>query len=125
MNASPSAMNRTGKPLAPPAPVLPVLAEMAQHAQEAAQLLRTLGNEHRLLVLCTLSQGELSVGELNERVPLSQSALSQHLAVLREERLVTTRREAQTIYYRLNEGPALEIIKLLHGIYCCPDRSGG
>lgn len=94
------------------------LAEMAAHAEEAARLLRALANPHRLLVLCVLSEGELPVGELNERVPLSQSALSQHLAVLREDGLVTTRREAQTIHYRLAPGPAPALIRTLHRIYC-------
>jgi DNA-binding transcriptional ArsR family regulator len=65
-----------------------------------------------------LSEGELSVGQLNELVPLSQSALSQHLAMLRREGLVETRREAQTIYYSLASGPAHKVIDLLHDIYC-------
>ncbi|MEQ1438979.1 metalloregulator ArsR/SmtB family transcription factor [Fontimonas sp. SYSU GA230001] len=94
-------------------------AEMVEHAGEAAQLLKALANEHRLMILCALSAGELSVGALNARVPLSQSALSQHLAVLREDGLVTTRREAQTIYYAAAEGAALEIIRVLHRRYCC------
>lgn len=91
---------------------------MAAHAQEAARLLRSLGNAHRLMVLCLLSAGELSVGALNERLPLSQSALSQHLAVLRDEGLVSTRREGQTIYYRVPEGPALQILQVLQNAYC-------
>lgn len=94
-------------------------AQMAEHASEAARLLKTIGNEHRLMILCALSEGELSVGALNDRVPLSQSALSQHLAVLREDGLVSTRREAQTIYYQAAKGPALEVIRVLHRLYCC------
>ena len=94
------------------------LAAMAAHAEDAARLLRALANPHRLLVLCVLSEGELAVGELNRRVPLSQSALSQHLAVLREDGLVTTRREAQAIHYRLAPGPALTLIRTLHRLYC-------
>ena len=96
----------------------PSLAAMASHADEAARLLRALANPHRLLVLCVLSEGELAVGELNARVELSQSALSQHLAVLREDGLVATRREGQTILYRLNPGPAPAIIRTLHDLYC-------
>ncbi len=92
---------------------------MAQHAGRAAHLLKTLGNEHRLMILCALSEGETSVRVLNERVPLSQSALSQHLAVLREDGLVQTRREAQTIYYSVIEGPALQVVRLVHDLYCC------
>ena len=99
---------------------LPDLSVMEDHAGEAARLLRSLGNPHRLLVLCMLSGGEMSVGALNESLPLSQSALSQHLAVLREEGLVGTRREGQTIYYSVPDGPALRILEVLHGTYCVP-----
>lgn len=96
-------------------------ASMRRHAGSAAGLMRSLANPHRLLVLCALSEGEMSVGELNRRVPLSQSALSQHLAVLRKENLVHTRRDAQTIYYAVKEGPAMEIVRLLHHTYCGTD----
>jgi DNA-binding transcriptional ArsR family regulator len=99
------------------APALDPTAMRRQSAR-AARLMRALSNRHRLMVLCVLSEGELSVGELNSRLPLSQSALSQHLAVLRGERLVETRREAQTIYYRATEGPAMEIVRLLHDRLC-------
>ncbi len=92
--------------------------DMKQHAGEAAQLLKALANENRLMILCTLSEGEYSVGQLNERIALSQSALSQHLAVLRRDGLVVTRRESQTIYYSLAAGPAARVIALLHQIYC-------
>ncbi len=91
---------------------------MRAHATDAAQLLRALANEKRLMLLCLLVEGERSVGELNARVDLSQSALSQHLAVLREDGLVETRREAQTIYYSLVDGPVHAVIETLHGIYC-------
>ena len=91
---------------------------MRLHAADASRVLKALANEKRLLLLCQLVEGECSVGELNARVDLSQSALSQHLAVLRDEGLVTTRREAQTIYYALAEGPAQQILATLHGIYC-------
>ena len=74
---------------------------MRSHSAEAARLLKALGNEKRLMVLCLLAQGERSVGDLNARVDLSQSALSQHLAVLRNDGLVRARRETQTIYYSL------------------------
>lgn len=97
------------------------MALMEAHAEEAARLLRSLGNPNRLLVLCLLTSGEMSVGELNEALPLSQSALSQHLAVLREEGLVTTRREGQTIFYSVPPGPALDVLAVLHGIYCGPE----
>lgn len=91
---------------------------MREHASDAAGLMRALGNESRLLILCTLAEGERSVGDLNAVVPLSQSALSQQLARLRRAGLVTTRRESQTIYYSLCEGPANRVIHLLHDIFC-------
>ncbi|KAB7763331.1 MULTISPECIES: metalloregulator ArsR/SmtB family transcription factor [Xanthomonas] len=93
-------------------------AAMRAHASEAARLLKALGNEKRLLLLCLLVDHEQSVGELNARVELSQSALSQHLALLREDGLVQTRREGQTIYYSLVPGPVQHILEVLHGIYC-------
>lgn len=96
------------------------LEAMREHAGEAAQLLKALANERRLQVLCLLAGGERSVGELNDLLELSQSALSQHLAVLREEGLVATRREAQSIFYSLAPGPAAEVMETLHDIYCAP-----
>lgn len=96
------------------------MAEMQKHAKDAANLLKKLGNEHRLLVLCTLMAGELSVSELHELMPISQSSLSQHLASLREAELVKTRRESQTIYYSLHGEEAIKVITVLQSIYC-PD----
>ena len=93
-------------------------AAMAAHADAASGLLKSLANAQRLRILCLLATGERNVGELNELLDLSQSALSQHLARLREDGLVATRREAQTIFYRLASGPAKRLIKTLHGIYC-------
>lgn len=93
---------------------------MQEHAGEAARLLKAIANERRLQVLCLLAGGERSVGDINALLDLSQSALSQHLAVLREENLVQTRREAQTIHYSLVPGPAAEVMKTLHQIYCTP-----
>lgn len=94
------------------------ITQMKEHAAEAASLMNALGNESRLLILCLLSEGEQSVGDLNEFVPLSQSALSQQLAKLRLQGLVKTRREAQTIFYSLSAGPAERVIQLLHDLYC-------
>ncbi|AVP95888.1 transcriptional regulator [Ahniella affigens] len=87
-------------------------------AEQAADLLRAMSNPQRLRVLCLLAEGERSVGQINADIDLSQSALSQHLAKLRDEGLVDTRKEAQTVYYSLVPGPVLAIIKTLHGIYC-------
>ena len=94
------------------------LEDMREHAADAARLMHALGNESRLMILCILAEGERSVGDLNNVIPLSQSALSQQLARLRSQGLVQTRREAQTIYYSLSRGPAEQVINLLHGIYC-------
>lgn len=99
------------------------LNDMHSHAQAAAALLKALANENRLMILCTLINGEMSVGELNARVPLSQSALSQHLASLREAGLVATRKEAQTVYYTLQGDEAQKIIAVLQSIYCPADPS--
>jgi len=98
------------------------LQEMQSHAADAATLMRAFGNESRLMILCTLASGEHSVGELNEIIPLSQSALSQQLARLRREGLVETRRESQVIHYSLCTGPADRVINVLHDIFCTPDR---
>ncbi len=91
---------------------------MKRNANDAVSLLKSLANESRLMIMCVLSEGEISVGDLNQRIKLSQSALSQHLAVLREQGLVQTRRESQTIYYRLEDSAAMSIIELLHDFYC-------
>lgn len=91
---------------------------MKRNASDAVSLLKGLANESRLMIVCVLSEGELSVGQLNQRIKLSQSALSQHLAVLREQGMVQTRRESQTIYYRLADTTAINIIELLHDVYC-------
>lgn len=111
-------MNSTRSVGNPATPSRPDPSRIAQHIEPAAQLLRALANPHRLMILCLLSEGELSVSELNARVPLSQSALSQHLSVLRRDGLVDTRRESQSIHYRIANGLALKIIELLHEQYC-------
>jgi DNA-binding transcriptional ArsR family regulator len=94
---------------------------MQRNAGNAVSLLKGLANESRLMIMCVLSEGEISVGELNKRIKLSQSALSQHLAVLRDQDLVQTRRESQTIYYRLRDTAAMSIIEMLHEVYCTSD----
>lgn len=96
--------------------------QMQERAGEAAELLKAMANPQRLRVLCLLLEREMSVGELNSLVDLSQSALSQHLAVLREKELVCTRREAQTVYYSVPDGLVHDIIASLHGAFCAPGR---
>lgn len=91
-------------------------------ATRAATLLRLLGNERRLMILCQLADGELSVGQLQPRVGLSQSALSQHLALLREEGIVATRRDGQTIHYRITDPAALRVIATLAELFCPTDE---
>ena len=97
------------------------LAMFEESAGRAATLLRLLGNEKRLMLLCQLADGELSVREIQSRVGLSQSALSQHLALLREEGIVATRRESQTIYYRIVDHAAMRVIETLAELFCPPE----
>lgn len=92
-------------------------------AERASRLLKSLANERRLLILCHLIQGEKSVGELEKLVGLSQSALSQHLARLRKETLVTTRREAQTIFYSVASSDAEAVLATLYELFCADDPS--
>ena len=91
---------------------------MHENAANAVRLLKSLANESRLIVMCVLAEGEISVGHLNRRIDLSQSALSQHLAILRDQGLVKTRRESQTIYYSLSDSDAISLIRNLHDIFC-------
>ena len=88
------------------------------NAGEASKLLKAMANENRLLILCMLGDNELSVSELNDGIGLSQSALSQHLAVLRNDDLVKTRRASQTIYYSLAHELPKQIIRVLQQNYC-------
>lgn len=97
------------------------LTKFEQSAGRAAVFLRLLGNEKRLMVLCQLIDGELSVGELQNRIGLSQSALSQHLALLREEGVLATRRSGQTIHYSIVDPAALKLIDTLAEIFCPPE----
>ncbi len=94
------------------------VAALEPHAEAAAALLKALANPQRLMILCNLQDAPLSVGELNERVPLSQSALSQHLAVLRESGIVRTERQAQSIRYALPPGAATKLIAVLYKEFC-------
>jgi ArsR family transcriptional regulator, virulence genes transcriptional regulator len=92
-----------------------------ESAARAANLLRLLANERRLMILCQLAEGELCVGQLQPRVGLSQSALSQHLAILREQKIVATRRVGQSIYYRISDPAALQVIATLADLFCPPE----
>ncbi|RBO79854.1 MULTISPECIES: ArsR/SmtB family transcription factor [Marinomonas] len=94
------------------------MQEMITQSSQAAVFLKALSNENRLLILCHLLEGEMSVTALNEKLPLSQSALSQHLAVLRKDNLVATRRESQTIYYSLGDQRVKTLIETMHSLFC-------
>lgn len=94
------------------------LQRLQDNARRASTLLKAMSNQHRLLILCQLVPGEKCVSDLEKVVGLSQSALSQHLARLRRDDLVHTRREAQTIFYSLNGDEASAVIETLYGLYC-------
>jgi DNA-binding transcriptional ArsR family regulator len=97
--------------------------DLKASSTEAEDLLKALANSHRLMILCELKDGERSVSALERVVPLAQSALSQHLARLREGGFVATRREAQTIYYSLADKRVARLIEVLHELFCAPVKS--
>lgn len=93
--------------------------DLKAKASEVADLLRTLANDRRLLILCRLVEcGEATVGQLADEVELSQSALSQHLARLREEGVVEFRRESQALWYRIADPRVEDLLATLHRLYC-------
>ncbi|MEL0638472.1 metalloregulator ArsR/SmtB family transcription factor [Marinomonas sp. TI.3.20] len=94
------------------------LDQMVQQASQAASFLKAISNENRLMILCYLLDEELSVTALNNKLPLSQSALSQHLAILRKDGLVETRRDSQTIFYRIGDAKVETLIRTLHDLFC-------
>jgi DNA-binding transcriptional ArsR family regulator len=93
---------------------------MERAADQASELLKALANRHRLLIICQLIDGERSVGELAELLNLRDSTVSQHLALLRKDGLVSARREAQTIFYSIASEPAREVLKTLYQAFCAP-----
>jgi ArsR family transcriptional regulator len=98
------------------------IAEIEIQAEVMGRTLKALGNGKRLVILCKLMQaGEMNVGTLAETLGLSQSALSQHLAKMRAEGLVATRRDSQTIWYRLADPRIEDLLASLHTIYCAKD----
>lgn len=94
--------------------------QMLVSAGEAEELLKALANRHRLTILCQLIDGERSVGELAEFLSLRDSTVSQHLALLRKDGLVSTRRDGQTIWYAIASTPARKLLETLYQIYCAP-----
>jgi DNA-binding transcriptional ArsR family regulator len=95
-------------------------AVMESAADRASDLLKALSNRHRLLIICQLIDGERSVGDLADFLGLRDSTVSQHLALLRKDGLVSARRDAQTIYYSIASDPAREVLKVLYQVYCAP-----
>lgn len=94
------------------------LEAMAHNAEQAETLLKLMANKNRLMILCRLQQGEMSVSELNDSVPLAQSALSQHLASLRNSGIVSTRREGQTIFYKVVDERVAILLQGLYTVFC-------
>ena len=94
------------------------LIKMQAAAQKASEVMKLLGHSDRLMILCELKAGEQSVGQLTEKIGISQSLVSQHLARMRYEDVVETRREAQVVFYSLKSGPAAILIDTMYNIFC-------
>ncbi|MGE6739835.1 ArsR/SmtB family transcription factor [Allorhizobium pseudoryzae] len=94
------------------------MTTLTEHSAAAANLLSAMANPKRLMILCCLVKGEVAVGALATKVGLSQSALSQHLSKLRAQKLVNTRRDAQTIYYSSSAESVMKVLETLEGLYC-------
>ncbi len=97
------------------------MTTLTEHSAAAANLLSAMANPKRLMILCCLVKGEVAVGALATKVGLSQSALSQHLSKLRAQKLVNTRRDAQTIYYSSSAESVMKVLETLEGLYCEPE----
>jgi DNA-binding transcriptional ArsR family regulator len=94
--------------------------DMLTAADEACGLLKALANRHRLMIVCQLTENERSVGELATLLNIRDSTVSQHLALLRKDGLVTARRDGQTIWYSIGSAPARELVSTLYRVYCAP-----
>ena len=99
------------------------IARMEEAAERASQMMKTLGHSGRLMILCNLAEGERSVGELADELEMSQSSLSQHFARMRNEGLVKSRRESQTVFYSLASEELQQVIEALYRIFC-PKKEG-
>lgn len=100
------------------------LAELHDMASHACDLLKAMANEWRLMVLCQLAEGEKTVSELQSQLGLSQSALSQHLAILRREKIVKSRKHAQSVSYSLAGDEATKVMATLHDVFCGASSAG-
>lgn len=99
------------------------MAQLEDNARRAAGLLKAMSNASRLVILCQLAEGERSVGELAQRVGASQSGISQHLAVLRREHVVASRRDKQTVFYSLGSDDVVALMATLHKVFCKPAKA--
>jgi ArsR family transcriptional regulator, virulence genes transcriptional regulator len=97
---------------------------MSLAAERASELLKSLANRHRLLIVCQLIEGERSVGELAEFLGIRDSTVSQHLALLRKDGMVAARRDGQTIWYSISSAPARAVLETLYKVYCAPQALG-
>ena len=104
-------------------PIAGRMRELQRNARRAAPLLKAMSNPARLVILCQLAEGERSVGELEDAVGLSQSGISQHLAVLRREHVVATRRDKQTVFYSLANADVVALMATLHKVFCKPAKA--
>ena len=112
------------KKTTPPASAIALrMAELQKSARRAAGLLKAMSNPSRLVILCQIAEGERSVGELERAVGLSQSGISQHLAVLRRQHVVTGRRERQAVYYSLASADVVALMATLHEVFCKPAKA--
>ncbi|VDS07522.1 Biofilm growth-associated repressor [Paracoccus haematequi] len=93
---------------------------MRAAADQASGLLKSLGNQHRLMILCALAQDEKSVGQLAALLGIRDSTVSQHLAILRRDRIIAGRRDGQTIWYRIDSDPARRVMQVLYDAFCGP-----
>ena len=111
-----------GKPICPPqepaGKAAVDLTDMVEHAQGAAELLQALSNPYRLMILCVLADGELSVQDIVERVGTSQSNISQHLAILRDKDVLVTRKDANRVFYRIGDLRILKLVGMMRDVFC-------
>ena len=114
---------RTARKSAAALAIAAPMRELQRSARRAAPLLKAMSNPSRLVILCQLAEGERSVGELEEKVGLSQSGISQHLAILRREHVVATRRDKQTVYYSLASADVMALMHTLHEVFCKPAKA--
>ena len=116
-------MPKQASPRKVPTQIAARMGELQRSARRAAPLLKAMSNPSRLVILCQLAEGERSVGELEDEVGLSQSGISQHLAILRREHVVATRRDKQTVFYSLASAEVMALMATLHEAFCKPSKA--